>query len=148
MAKEASKRRAKLGDRVCFRYRGLLADGSVFASSESDPELELFIGERAVFPMVEDALIGMSEGSQTVVTLESKDAYGEYSIDKIFSLKLSEIPPQIEVKLGATLCLQDAEGREFDAVVTKVGKREITVDCNHPLAGKTLHYELCLIRVF
>ena len=141
-----STRKAKLGDRVKFRYRALLTDGSEVCCSEPGKLLEICIGERRVFPAVEDALIGLEESGRVSVTLDPKEAYGEYSVANIFTIELSELPSDIDPKSGTAVRLHDSEGREFEGVITTVEKKSVTVDTNHPLAGKRLSYELTLVR--
>jgi FKBP-type peptidyl-prolyl cis-trans isomerase 2 len=140
-------RQAKAGDTVQVHYKGSLDDGTVFDSSEGSDPIEFTIGEGHVVPGFETAIVGMAVGDNKTATIACEDAYGERREDLLFPVGRDEVPPGLEVEVGDILSVGLANGESVPMQVTAVGEDTLTLDANHPLAGKALVFELSLVSI-
>lgn len=138
-------RQARSGDSVRVHYTGSLDDGTVFDSSRDGDPLEFVLGDGQVIEGFEEALLGMSEGESREVELPPGKAYGERSDELVISVDRDELPEDLEPEVGQTLAVETGDEEEMAAWVAEVGEDAITVDLNHPLAGRTLTFEVELV---
>lgn len=136
----------KKGDLVKVNYTGKLPDGTVFDSSKGREPLEFVVGSGSIIPGFEEAIIGKEPGDKVSVSIKPKDAYGEVDPELIFTVSKAQIPDDIPQKIGTPLQLSNEQGK-MDAVITEVGPDEITLDANHPLAGKDLIFDIDVVDV-
>jgi peptidylprolyl isomerase len=139
--------KAKQGSEVVVHYTGSLDDGTVFDTSEKREPLSFTIGSHQVLKDFEDAIVDMEKGQHKEITLTPEQAYGNPSDELIKTIPRTNLPLDREPKVGMLLALGTEDGQEFPATITKVDKDTITIDLNHPLAGKTLHFKLTLVSV-
>lgn len=126
--------KAKKGDSVKVHYTGTLDDNSVFDSSEGRAPLEFVIGSGHVIPGFEKAAEGMTVGESKKVKISCTDAYGP-------------IVPNatIEIPVGQRLVLLHPEsGEPMPVTILKAENGMLSLDGNHPLAGKDLNFEIKL----
>jgi len=138
---------ASQGDTVRVHYKGFVKDGVMFGSSYRQEPVEFIVGHAKIIPGVEKAVVGMKEGDTKTVTISPEDGFGKYKEERITTVERSQISPDIELKVGKTLILSGYEGRDVNAVVTDISENEVTLDVNHPLAGKELEIEIELLEV-
>lgn len=138
---------AKSGDTVKIHYNGTLEDGTVFDTSSERGPIEFTIGQGRVIPGVEAAIMGMAEGEQKTVTLQPEDAYGPHRDDLIVRVSRNEMPPEIEPQVGLRLQASSQDGATTEVTITDVQEDEITLDANHPLAGKPLNFDITLVEI-
>jgi peptidylprolyl isomerase len=137
---------AKSGDTVRIHYTGTLEDGTVFDSSEGQQPLEVTLGSGEVIPGFEAAIQGMEPGQKKEVTIPSDDAYGAHRSDWVLVIGREDFPDHIEPEVGQQLQLSQG-GQSFVVTVTDVTEASVTLDANHPLAGKDLTFELELVEI-
>ncbi len=144
---------AEQGSRVKVHYTGKLTDGTVFDSSVSSDEeceshpLEFTIGEGMVIPGFEAAVVGMSPGDEKTVTIPVGQAYGPRMDEMVAVVNRSEIPAEIDPEVGQQLEVSQQDGQLFSVLVTEVTPDTVTLDANHPLAGRDLVFELRLVEI-
>ena len=138
---------AKQGDTVKIHYKGTLADGTEFDSSEGREPLEFELGSGQVIPGFDNAVDGMTVGDSKNVRIESADAYGERHEQLIQEVPRTALPPEMEPEVGMALQSQAPDGQVMNLVVTGVTEASITVDANHPLAGQALTFEIELVAI-
>ncbi|MBP6941266.1 MAG: peptidylprolyl isomerase [Syntrophorhabdaceae bacterium] len=138
---------AKENDRVKVHYKGSLQDGTVFDSSENRQPLEFTIGQGMVIPGFEKGVVGMCEGDTRVISIEAEDAYGAYRQDLVGVVEKSRIPEDIDLKIGMVLQVRSPEGSVTNVVVSAITDNDVTLDMNHPLAGKDLRFEVTLVEI-
>jgi peptidylprolyl isomerase len=139
---------AEDGDTVSVHYHGTLNDGTVFDSSRERGEpLEFILGVDNMIPGFENAVRGMKVGEINTVTLPPEEAYGEPQEELILTLSLDMLVGGIEPEIGQQLVLTLAEDQQHLATVLDISETEITVDANHPLAGKELTFEIELMAI-
>lgn len=140
--------KVKEGDTVKVHYTGKLKDGSVFDSSEDREPLEFTLGQGQLIPGFEKAVIGMEVGESTTVDIPSEEAYGERRDDLELEVSKSDLPDNIEPEEGMQLQMQQQEdGRAIPVQITAVEDEYVTLDANHPLAGKDLTFNIELVEL-
>ncbi len=138
---------AKTGDTVAVNYTGKLDDGTVFDSSSGREPLEFTIGSGQVIPGFEEAVIGMTPGETKTASLPPEQAYGSRHDELVITLGRDQVPEGMAITVGQRLSLRSPDNRELPVVVTAVNEESITLDANHPLAGKTLHFDIELVAI-
>jgi len=138
---------AKAGDSVRIHYKGSLDDGTVFDSSYDGDPFEFTLGGGMVIPGFDQAVIGMEEGTVKTVSIPPAEAYGEYLDDHVIEVDKAQVPDTIKPELGMGLELHSNDGQTIDVVVTRIDGDTLTLDANHPLAGKTLTFEINLLEI-
>ena len=138
---------AKRGDKVKVHYTGSFEDGTVFDSSRGEDPLEFTIGGGQVIPGFEEAIVGMSAGDEKRERIEPDRGYGERHDELVFSVGRDQLPPGSEVEAGDMLQIGFADGRTADVQVMRVDDHSLTLDANHPLAGRTLVFDLELVSI-
>ncbi|MBD3344063.1 MAG: peptidylprolyl isomerase [Chitinivibrionales bacterium] len=139
--------KAKEGDTVKVQYTGKLEDGTVFDQNNEDNLLEFTIGEHKIIPGFEQAVVDMEEGETKTVSVSSENAYGPYNSDAVIETTRSVLPENLEPELGQRLQAQDKNGNPFVVRITDMSDNTVTLDGNHPLAGKNLNFEISLKEV-
>lgn len=145
---------AKRGDKVRVHYTGKLDDGSVFDSSEcqdacdcnSDP-LEFTIGDGNIIPGFENAVAGMSPGESKTVLIPAADAYGQRMEEMIAVVDRKEIPEGVSPEVGGQMEVTLQDGQSIPVLITELTETSVTIDANHPLAGRDLTFELRLVEI-
>lgn len=138
---------AKTGDTVRIHYTGTLADGSTFDTSSGREPLEFTVGSGQIIPGLESAITGMSVGEKKVVEVPATDAYGEHNPEGVQSVPREQVPEHIPLDPGTQLQVQTGDGRTLPVTVTDVTEEVVTLDANHPLAGKDLTFEVELVEI-
>ena len=138
---------AKSGDTVKIHYTGTLDDGTQFDSSAGRDPLEFTVGSGQVIPGFDQAVEGMAVGDKKDVHIEAEDAYGPRHDQMIQEVPRSALPDDMEPEVGMGLQARRPDGAMLDLTVTAVGEESITVDGNHPLAGKALNFALELVEI-
>ena len=134
------------GNTVTVNYTGKLEDGSIFDSSlnEGREPLTAVLGEGSLIKGFEDGLINMSEGESKTVEIEPSEAYGEDQEDMINSIPKTQVPEGVSV--GDMLQGFGPMG-PINVKVVEVNEETVTLDANHPLAGKKLIFDLEVVSI-
>ena len=127
--------KVKKGDTIMFHYTGRFKDGKVFYSSQERNPIPVKVGVGKIIKGLEKAVLGMKPGEKKTVTIKPEEGYGHYNEENI--------SPQE----GMQFQLTDEEGQELPVVVKEVLDDAIKLDANHPLAGKTIVFDLELIEI-
>lgn len=131
------------GDLVQVHYKGSLEDGTVFDTSEGRDPLSFTAGSNELIPGFSQGVLGMDEGDKKTLTLEPEAAYGDRREELLQQVPREQLPEDIEV--GSVLVpSNDPNMRLF---VTAVSEEHAMVDGNHPLAGKTLTFDIEIVGV-
>jgi FKBP-type peptidyl-prolyl cis-trans isomerase 2 len=137
---------AKEGSRVKVHYRGTLEDGSEFDSNLAGEPLEFRIGEGQVIDGFERNVMGMAAGEEKTFTLPPREAYGEHDASLLMKTPKASLPADgLFEGIGVRIKLQD--GRTADGYVTRIEDESVTLDFNHPLAGKALTFAIKVVDV-
>jgi len=140
----------KKGDKVTVDYEGKLEDGTVFDSSKhgdhSHP-LEFEVGAGQVIPGFEKEVIGMKKGEKKEFSIKPEDAYGQPNPELKKEIPRNALPQDQEPKVGMGLMMAAPTGQQIPAQIVAVDKDKVTVDLNHPLAGKKLTFNIKVTKV-
>jgi peptidylprolyl isomerase len=134
------------GSTVKVHYTGTLDDGTVFDTSVEREPLEFTLGEGKVIPGFEAAVKDMEVGQSKTVTIPAEEAYGQHRSDLLVPIEKSQLPEGLNPEVGQRLQMQKTNGQMSIVTVTDVAEKAITIDANHPLAGKNLTFELDLVE--
>ena len=135
------------GNTVKVHYTGTLEDGTTFDTSKGREPLEFTLGEGRIIPGFEGAVKGLQVGEAKTVTIPSEEAYGPHRNELVLEIQRSQLPEGMEPKAGQALQMQQADGRTSVVIVTDVSETTMTVDANHPLAGKDLTFDIELVEI-
>ena len=138
---------AKTGDTVKVHFNGFLDDGTLFGSSRGNEPVEFTIGDGKIIRGLENAVIGMEEGDKKTVTAPPEDAFGLHKEKLITTVNKLTISSDVELEVGKTLIFRGGQDQNVRATVKDVTENEVTLDANHPLAGKELTLEVELLEV-
>lgn len=133
---------------VSLRYELFDAEGGELLEKVEEPISYLHGGYDGIFPLVEEALHEKSVGDQCEVTLTPDDAFGEYDHTLVEVEARSAFPKELEVGMQFEGAPEDADEEDFILyTVVGIDEDEVTVDGNHPLAGKTLTFKCTVTGV-
>ncbi len=138
---------AKDGDTVKVHYTGTLENGEVFDTSQEREPLEFTLGQGQLIPGFEKAVIGLNVGDSTKVDIPSGEAYGEMREDLVINVPKDQLPADVEPQVGMQLQVNQPNGQPVPVRITGISDTELTLDANHPLAGKDLSFEIELVEV-
>ena len=138
---------AKSGDTVRIHYTGTLSDGSVFDSSEGREPLEFTLGSGQVIPGFDNGVTGMSVGEKKTIEIPSDEAYGPVHEEARQDVPRAQIPAEIPLEIGIQLQMQSPTGQVVPVTVVAITEEAVTLDANHPLAGKDLTFALELVSI-
>ena len=139
--------KAESGDTVKVHYTGTLEDGTVFDTSVEREPLEFTLGQGQLIPGFEQAVIGMKIGDLETINIPADQAYGPYRDDLILVIERDQLPEDLDPEVGQQLQLTQADGEVVRVMVSDVSEATVTIDANHPLAGKDLTFEIELIEI-
>ncbi len=135
------------GNTVKVHYTGTLEDGTTFDTSVEREPLEFTLGQGMLIPGFEEAVKGMQVGQSKTVTIPSEGAFGPHLDDLVLVIEREQLPENLDLEIGQQLQRQGTDGRTTVVIITEVSEMTITVDANHPLAGKDLTFELELVEI-
>jgi len=138
---------AKNGDTVKVHYTGKLEDGTVFDTSVERDPLQFTIGEGRVIPGFEQGIIGMNPGESKTTKVPADKAYGPHRKEMVLVVDRNQFPVDSKPKIGQQLQSRQADGRTIRVKVTDVSESSVTLDANHPLAGKDITFDIRLVEI-
>lgn len=139
--------RAAHNNTVTVKYTGKLADGTIFDASPEGSPLSFIIGREEVIKGFEAAVLGMSQGEIKTVVIEPDQAYGESNPGLIEELNRADLPENLKLTEGGQLEVTQADGSILRLMIDKVTEETVTLNANHPLAGKALTFDIELLEV-
>ena len=138
---------AKEGDTVNVHYTGKFDDGEIFDSSKERDPLKFTIGEGRVIPGFENAVIGMSAGESKVIRIPNEEAYGPHVEELCFSVEKEKFPDNFKPQVGQYLEVRRDDGQIMTVMVAEISEQVVTLDANHPMAGKDLNFDIELVEI-
>lgn len=138
---------AKQGDTVIVHYTGKINNGIVFDTSRSRHPLQFTIGKEQVIAGFEQAVVGMKTGESKTTTIPMDQAYGPRRQDMITTMEHSLLPQDFQTKVGQRLELTQMDDQKILVTVMAVTDTTLTLDANHPLAGKDLTFDIELVGI-
>ena len=138
----------KKGHNVKVHYKGTFEDGTEFDNSrQRGSTIEFQVGAGQMIKGFDDAVSGMSVGEVKTVTIASDDAYGDVNPEAVQEFSKTAFPDDFDFNVGEVVQGSNSVGQPMIAKITAVADETVTLDLNHPLAGKDLTFEIELIDV-
>lgn len=136
----------KTGDTISVNYTGKLESGDVFDTSEGRSPLKFTVGSGQLITGFDTAVVGMKVGESTTVTITPEEGYGPSRDELIIDMPKSYVPQDMTLEVGMPVQLVDQDQNPVLAVVHEILEDTVKMDANHPLAGKTLVFDIEIIE--
>jgi peptidylprolyl isomerase len=138
---------AKSGDTVRINYTGRLDDGTVFKTSCGYKPLEFRIGKSTLIPAFQETVVGMKPGNSRTVKIVADEAYGPRHEQMVVAVDRNKFPENVKPSVGLELDICQQNGKVSLVKVVDVSECSVTLDANHPLAGKDLTFDIELVEI-
>lgn len=135
------------GSKVSVNYTGKFDDGTVFDSSQGREPITFTVGEGHVIRGFDEAVVGMKNGEQKKITITPSEGYGERDEKLTQQVPRSVFPAEIKLEKGMGFSFKTPDGQVIHATVKESDAENVTVDMNHPLAGRNLLFELKVVDI-
>jgi FKBP-type peptidyl-prolyl cis-trans isomerase 2 len=145
--KEAIMAQAKQGNTVQVNYTGKLGDGKVFDTSYDRHPMQFTLGKGQLIAGFEKAVLGMNAGEIKTVVIPAEEAYGPHRAEQVVAMERKNLPAGVNPQVGQRLEITQADDQTVLVTVTDISETSVTIDANHPLAGKALTFDIELISI-
>ena len=135
------------GTRVFLNFSVGLEDGSEVDSNFGGEPVEFDVGDGSLLPGFERQIFGMKPGERQLFTIPPEDAFGQPNDNNVQVVPRSQFDDDVELEMGLVFSFADASGGELPGLVVDFDEEEVTVDFNHPLAGRTILFDVLIHRV-
>lgn len=135
------------GNQVSVHYTGTFEDGEVFDSSREREPLTFEVGAGQMIPGFDQAVVGMAEGDTKKFTLSPDEAYGPRNEELLIDIPNANFPEDMKLEVGMMLQLTNQEGQPVPATVAEINEESVKMDVNHPMAGKTLNFDIEIVEI-
>jgi len=135
------------GKFALVHYTGTTGEGEMFDTTEGREPFEFEIGQGHVIPSFEDAIKSLAIDEEKEIFIKADDAYGAYNEEMKQKVPLAEISQFLTPEVDLVIQVMTQEGQQIPARIAEVSDEEVTLDFNHPLAGKDLKFQLKLVGV-
>jgi len=132
---------------VGLEYALHTGDGVMVDSSEPGKPLQYLHGLGQIVPGLEKALEGQEPGTESKVVVPPEDGYGPRDEQAVRVVPREAFPPDAPLEAGAEFVVVDENQNQVPLRIQKIENGTVTVDFNHPLAGKTLHFNVKVVEV-
>lgn len=137
----------KQGDTVLVNYTGKLIDGTIFDTSLDRSPMQFTVGQGKLIAGFEKAVVGMNAGEKKTVIIPFVDAYGPRHDSAVVEMDRKNLPGGFEPHVGQRLELTQEDDSALLVTVVGTSESSITIDANHPLAGKDLTFDIELVSI-
>lgn len=137
----------QIGDTVLVHYTGKLADGTVFDTSAGGEPIQFTTGKGMIIPGFEAGVIGMTPGEVKTVNIPADEAFGCYHEDRVLKICRDKFPEDFVPQIGQSLQIGNDGDQAMVVTVTAIDEQGVTLDANHPLAGKDLIFDIELVSI-
>jgi FKBP-type peptidyl-prolyl cis-trans isomerase SlyD len=122
-------------------------EGNILDSTEKGGPFSYLTGKKMILPKLEDAVGNMIIGTKKNVRLEAVDAYGNYNDEIVQVVGKENFPEDFDLEVGLSYVASNPDGVQMPFVITEIEGDSVTIDFNHPLAGKNLNFDVELLDV-
>jgi len=134
------------GETVKVNYT-LTVDGKVVDSSKGRQPLEFKAGAHQMIPGFEKAVMGMKVGEKKSFKVKPEEGYGPVNPKAFQEVPKKQLPADVTPKAGMTMYAQSKDGKKIPVKIKEVKKDVVVMDLNHPLAGKTLNFDVEVVEI-
>lgn len=125
----------------------LTVDGEILDATDPGDPLQFLQGHENIISGLESAIEGMSIDESKEVLVKAADAYGEYDPDGFMEVPKAEFPEEIPLEIGLEISVTSDEGQELTAFIEEISLESVTLNFNHPLAGKDLNFKVKIVSI-
>ncbi|MGD2080995.1 MAG: peptidylprolyl isomerase [Nitrospirota bacterium] len=134
------------GSEVKVHYT-LTVDGNVVDKSQEGSALQFRVGEGRLIPGFEKAVMGMKEGQKKSFEVKPEEGYGAVNPEAFRTVSRDQLPPDVEPEAGMVLYAKGPGGQDIPLRISEVSDESVVLDLNHPLAGKTLNFDIEVVEI-
>ena len=135
------------GTRVYLNFSVSLQDGSEVDTNFGGDPVDFVIGDGSLLPGFERLIFGMTGGERQMFTVSPENAFGQPNDNNLQYLPREQFDDDAELEIGLVFSFADAGGGEVPGMIISFDEEEVTVDFNHPLAGRTILFDVLVHRV-
>jgi FKBP-type peptidyl-prolyl cis-trans isomerase 2 len=135
------------GKIVALDYTLRAENGDQIESTVGKSPLEFTYGGGTIITGLERELSGLESGDKKTVTVKPSEAYGERVPQAVRTINKEQFPKGVKLEVGASYYTKDKEGATVSFTISAIEDNTVTIDFNHPLAGKTLIFEVAIVNV-
>lgn len=135
------------GTKVTLHFSLTLKDGEIIDSTFDEEPATFTVGDGNLLAGFEESILGLSSGVKDVFTIAPEDGFGQHNPSNIQIIARDQFDEEITIEKGLVLSFADAQNTELPGVVSEFDEKNVTVDFNHPLAGKEILFEVEIITV-
>ncbi len=135
------------GTRVFLNFSVSLEDGSEVDSNFGGEPVDFVVGDGSLLPGFERRLFGMGPGERQMFTVPPEDAFGQPNDNNVQVIAREHFDDDAELEIGLVFSFADAAGGELPGLIVAFDEEDVTVDFNHPLAGRTILFDVLVHRV-
>lgn len=132
---------------VTLHFALKLSNGDVIDSNFGKDAAQFAVGDGNLLPGFERALFGMTAGQKDILVIKPEDGFGQHNPNNIQVMARSDFAPDLELSEGLMLSFADAQNAELPGVVASFDDEKVSIDFNHPLAGRNIHFEVEILSV-
>ena len=135
------------GDIVDVFCEGRLKDGTIFFQTVEQQPLRLTIGEGKLFLAVEEQMIGMKPGESKTIEIQPEEGFGSYNEKLVLKAPIDSFSPDFKPTRGAKVSVEVYPGKKLVGTIIDTSDENVTIDFNHPLAGKKLVFDVKIVAI-
>ena len=135
------------GTRVFLNFSLSLEDGSEVDSNFGEDPVDFVVGDGSLLPGFETLLFGMVPGERKLFRVDPENAFGQPQNDNVQEIPRSSFEDEAELSIGLVFSFADASGGEVPGMIIEFDDEQVTVDFNHPLAGRKILFDAQIHRV-
>ena len=135
------------GTRVFLNFSVSLEDGSEVDTNFGGDPVDFAIGDGSLLPGFERRIFGMLAGDRQMFEVPPEDAFGQPNENNVQRVPLEQFDEDIELEIGLVFSFADAAGGELPGMIISFDDEAVTIDFNHPLAGRTILFDVLIHRV-
>jgi FKBP-type peptidyl-prolyl cis-trans isomerase SlyD len=136
----------KNGSVVTFEYTLSDDNGKVLESNKGEEPVTYTHGNHEIIPGLENGLSGMEINDEKKICVQPEDAYGPVNPEGFKEVSRNDVPVQ-SLEVGTMLRARGPKGEDFSVRVHEIKPESVVLDLNHPLAGKTLNFDIKILSV-
>jgi len=135
------------GKVVTMDYTLWLENGEEIESTIGKSPFAFSYGEGTIIPGLEKELSELQQGDKKTITVIPAEGYGERVPEAVRTIRREQFPDGMKLEIGASYYTKDPQGQTIVFLVSALDEETVTIDFNHPLAGKTLMFDVTIVDV-
>lgn len=135
------------GTQVTLHFAIKMDDGSVVDSTFDGAPATFSVGDGKLLPGFEEVLVGLDAGDEATFNIPPEKGFGQRNPGNIQKIPRASFADDMELEEGLMVSFADAQNTELPGLIAEIGDKNVSVDFNHPLAGRDLQFEVRIIAV-